>query len=54
MTTKIQHSKTYGMHESRSKRKVYTNTTPPQEIRKSSNKQANFTSKAARERTDKT
>ena len=30
--------------------KVYSNTSPPQETRKSSNKQANFTSKAARER----
>ena len=37
-----------------SKRKVYSNTSPPQETRKSSNKQANFTSKAGRERTDKT
>ena len=55
MTAKIQHSKTYGMQQKRSKRKVYSNTSPPQEIRKSSNKQANFTSQAARERrTDKT
>ena len=35
--------------------KVYSNTSPPQETRKSSHKQGNFTSKAARERrTDKT
>ena len=35
--------------------KSYSNTSPPQETRKSSNKQANFTSKAAQERrTDKT
>ena len=34
---------------------IYSNTSPPQEKRKSSNKQANFTYKAARERrTDKT
>ena len=44
---------TYG--KSHSKRKVHSNTSPPQETRKSSNKQSNFTSKAARERrTDKT
>ena len=55
MTTKIQHSKTYGMQQNRSERKVDGNTSPPQETRKSSNKQANVTSKAARERrTDKT
>ena len=46
---------TMGCCKSRPKRKVYSNTSPPQEIRKSSNKQANFTSKAAGERkTDKT
>ena len=33
--------------KSRSKRKVYTNTSPPQETRKSPNKRDNFTSKAA-------
>ena len=33
----------------------FSNTSPPQETRKSSNKQANFTSKTAQERrTDKT
>ena len=52
MTTKIQHSKTDGMQQ-KSKRKVYSNTRPLQETRKSSNKQLHFTSKAARERTDK-
>ena len=47
--------KPMGCSKSRSKRKVYSNTSPPQETRKSPNKQANFTSKAARERrTDKT
>ena len=46
---------TYGMQQSHSERKVYSNTGLPQETRKSSNKQANFKSKAAREgRTDKT
>ena len=40
--------------KSHSKRKVYSNTSPPQETRKSPNKQPNFTSKAAGERrTDK-
>ena len=39
-----------GCSKSHSKRKVYSNTSPPQETRKSSNKQANFTSKAAQER----
>ena len=34
-----------GWGKSCSKRKVYTNTSPPQETRKSSNKQANSTSK---------
>ena len=44
-----------GSSKSHSKRKVYSNTSPPQETRKNSNKQANFTSKTAREgRTDKT
>ena len=41
--------------KSSSKKEVYRNTSLPQETRKSSNKQANFTSKAAWERrTDKT
>ena len=34
-----------GCRKSRSKRKVYSNASPPQETRKSPNKQANFTSK---------
>ena len=51
MTTKIQHSKTYGIQQIHSKRKVYSNTSPPQGTRKSSNKQANFTSVAAQEGT---
>ena len=48
-------SKPMGCSKSHSKRKVYSNTSPPQETRKSPNKQANFTSKAAQQRkTDKT
>ena len=35
--------------KSSSKRDIYSNMSPPQEIRKNSNKQSNFTSKAARE-----
>ena len=42
--------KLMGCSKSHSKRKVCSNTSPPQETRKVSNKQANFTSKAARER----
>ena len=54
MTTKTLNPKPMGCCKSCSKRKVYSNTSPPQETRKSSNKQANFTSKAAQERrTDK-
>ena len=43
-----------GCIKSHSKKKVYSNTSPLQETRKSSNKQANFTSKAAREREEQT
>ena len=39
-----------GCSKSHTNRKVYGNISPPQETRKSSNKQPNFTSKAARER----
>ena len=39
-----------GWSKSPSKRKVYGNTSPPQETRKNSNKQPNFTPKATRER----
>ena len=47
--------KPMGCSKSTSKRDVYSNTSLPQETRKSSNRQPNFTSKAARERrTDKT
>ena len=39
MTTKIQHSITYGMQQSNSRWQVQSNTNPSQETRKSSNKQ---------------
>ena len=39
-----------GCSKSPSKRKVYSYISPPQETRKSSNKQTNLTSKAAPER----
>ena len=39
-----------GHSKSGSKREVYSNRNLPQEIRKISNKQPNFTSKATRER----
>ena len=42
--------KLMGCRKSHFKRKVYSNTSPPQETTKSSNKQANFTPKAAGER----
>ena len=55
MITKTLNPKPMGFSKSSSKREVYSNTSLPQETRKSSNKQPNFISKAARERrTDKT
>ena len=39
-----------GCSKSHSKRTVYSHTSPPQETRKSSNKQPNLTSKEVRER----
>ena len=55
MTMKIQQSQTYGMQQRHFNRKVYRNTSLPQETRKISNKQLKFTPKATRERsTDKT
>ena len=42
-------TKPMGCSKSSSKRKVYSNRSPPQEIRKSSNKQPNITSEADRE-----
>ena len=43
-----------GRSKSSSKREVYSNTIPPQEIRKISNKQPNLTAKATKERRGKT
>ena len=43
-----------GCSKSSFKREVYSNTNLLQQTRKSSNKQTNFTSKATRERIDKT
>ena len=54
MTTRYNTPKPLGCSKSRSKRKVYIQTSPPQETRKSSNKQAHFTSKAARDREEQT
>ena len=55
MTIKSQQSKSYGMQQKQFKREVYSNTSLPQETRKISNQQPNFTPKATRERrTDKT
>ena len=43
-----------GCSKRHSKVKVYSNTSPPQETRKSSNKQPNFTSKTTTEREEQT
>ena len=45
MTMKKQQLKTYGMQQKQSKRDVYSNTILPQETRKTSNRQSNFTPK---------
>ena len=45
MTMKTGQLKTYGMQQSNSKREVYSNTILPQEIRKASHRQPNFTPK---------
>ena len=42
MTMKTQHSKPMGCCKSIAKREVYSNTTLPQETRKTSNRQPNF------------
>ena len=47
-------NKDMGCSKSHSKRKVYSNTSPPQETRKNSNKQPNFTSKTTTEREEQT
>ena len=45
MTMKTQQLKTYGTQQNISKREVYSNTILPQETRKTSNTQPNFTPK---------
>ena len=45
MTMKTWQLKIYGMQQSSSKREVYSNTILPQETRKTSNRQPNFTPK---------
>ena len=50
MTMKTQQLKTYGMQQKCPKREVYSNTTLPQETRKTSNRQHNFTPKATGKR----
>ena len=51
MTMKTQHSKPMGCRKSIAKREVYSNTTLPQETRKASNGQPNFTPKTTGKRT---
>ena len=46
MTTKVYTPKPMGCSKSSSKKEVYSNISLPQETRKSTNKQPNFTSKA--------
>ena len=53
MTMKTWQLNTYGMHKSSSKREVYKNTILPQEKRKTSNRQPNFTPKTTGKRRTK-
>ena len=53
MTTKHDNPKPMGCSKSNSKRKGYSNSISPQEIRKTSNKQSNPTLKTTRERRTK-
>ena len=53
MTMKTQHSKPMGCCKSIAKREVYSNTTLPQETRKTSNRQPNFTPKTTGKRRTK-
>ena len=50
MTMKTWQLKTYGMQQKCSKREVYSNTILPQETRKTSNRQPNFTPKTTGKR----
>ena len=53
MTVKTRQPKPVGCSKSSSKREVYSNTILPQETRKTSNRQANFTPKATGKRRKK-
>ena len=53
MTMKARQVKTDGMQKSSSKREVYSNTILPQETRKASNRQPNFTPKSTGKRRTK-
>ena len=48
---KHNNSKPMGCSKSSSKREVYSNTIPPQETRKTSDRQPNFTPKTGKRRT---
>ena len=50
---KTRQLKTYGSSKSSSKREVYSNTILPQEIRKTSNRQPNFTKTTGKRRRKK-
>ena len=50
MTMKTGQLKTYGCSKSSSTREIYSNTVIPQETRKASNRQPNFTPKATGKR----
>ena len=54
MTRKTQQLKTYRMQQKHSKREVYSNTILLQEIRKTWNRQPNFTPKTTGKRTTTT
>ena len=53
MTAETRKLKAYGMQKSNSKREVYSNTILPQERRKTSNRQSNFTPKTPGKRRTK-
>ena len=53
MTMKIQQLKTYEISKNNSKREVYSSTTLLQEIRKTSNRQPNFTPKTTGKKNNK-
>ena len=52
-TMKTRQLKTYGLQPKQSKREVYSNTILPQETRKTSNRQPNFTPKTTGKRRTK-